>query len=100
MLSFDRMTTSAANLLQRDQQSTPLTTGAPSWFMSATVIDGSKPVRITLVWTDRFSSSVGGTGGQTPAVVNNLNVYACYIGGFACWYGNDLAQEPAGNLLR
>jgi subtilase family protein len=87
MLNLNRLLDSGSNHYWLDQTNVFTATGQ-TWFVNPYVVDGSKETRLTIVWTDRYSSSIGGTGGETYTAVNNLNAMACFFGGFACWHGN------------
>lgn len=55
----------------------------PSLFGNYTIKDTSRPVRITLVWTDR-----AGANGANPALVNDLNLIVFSTGSGATAVGN------------
>ena len=92
MLNLARLLDSGSNHYWSDQAHTFGATGQ-SWVIYPTVVDGSQTTRITLVWTDRYSTAVGGAAGEIYTAVNNLNSLACYAGGFSCWRGNHWAAN-------
>lgn len=89
MLNFDELLGGTTNYLTQDQQSPGLSEAAPNWITYPYVVDGSRPVRLTLVWTDRFHPT---TTDETYSAVNNLNVLVCYVGGLSCWRGNHFSN--------
>lgn len=92
MLNLNRLLDAGTNHYWNDQANVFSATGQ-SWSVNPHIIDGSRETRITLVWTDRYSASIGGTGGVAYSAVNNLNSIVCLVGGFTCWRGNNWATN-------
>lgn len=84
-LNFDRLLGPSGNYYTKDQ-STTLQAGLTTyWEMALTVRDGSRPTRITMVYTDRPSAI-----GTTYKVTNDLTLGAYQTACFPCWYGNNI----------
>jgi len=73
-----------------DQNQHPiLTQSAPYWEKFLTVNDGSRPIRITLVYSD----AAGNGGNTTPyPVKNKLYLGAYQAACFPCWGGNNFSS--------
>ncbi len=85
-LNFDRLLGASLNYYTKDQSTTLQAGVSTYWETVLTVRDGSKPIRITLVYTDA-PSAVSTT---TYKVKNDLTVGAYQTACFPCWYGNNI----------
>jgi hypothetical protein len=88
MLSFARLLNSAASYYWFDQGQT-FVPGTPAWTVSKAVVSSAAPIRVTLVYTDRFSSTLST---QVYKVVNDLDLKVCNAANTVCWYGNRLVN--------
>jgi hypothetical protein len=87
MVSFDHLL-GAASMYKFVDQTTVLTSNQAVGF-TGSVIDGTKDIRILLVWTDAYKTTTGGT--MHAALVNNLDLSAYDgIGTQNNWYGNNI----------
>jgi Subtilase family len=75
MVSFDRLLLPASNYKRLDQ--TVVLTPNQSYQITGAVVDGTKPARITLVWTDPYKTTAGSTFQTT--LVNNVDLHAAAI---------------------
>jgi hypothetical protein len=95
MLNLTRLLGPASNYFFLDQ-SGGLKPGGPPFQKYLYVVDGSKAIRLTTVWTD-LASGVG----SSYQVVNDLNLLVCGGAPQKCWQGNhllggqSLARPPA-----
>ncbi len=92
MLSFAGLLDGGTNHFWADQP-VQLNYPVPNWVAYPAVVDGAKPIRVTLVYTDRYSTNVGGTGGLTYKAVNNLNLKVCDRNLVTCFRGNNWAGD-------
>jgi Subtilase family len=91
----------AAFVFSNEEPNTLLTTQGQPVFLPGSagagyrIKDTTKPVRVTVVWTDRFGSEA--TNG---ALVNNLDLTVRMQGGGAGWYalGNDFNSAGHSNI--
>jgi hypothetical protein len=93
MANMDRLLDAGTNHFFREQTpASPLTHGA-FWETQLTVVDASKPTRLTLVWTDRR-----GNVGTPYAAMNNLDLSAWQSPCFPCWSGNRFSSTTGYSL--
>jgi hypothetical protein len=86
LVSLTRLLGATGNYYNLDQGAV-LNSGSWFWSTSLNVDDGSSDIRVTLAYTDRFSSLLG-----TGALVNNLDARVCNTQNTVCWYGNNLVN--------
>ena len=90
LASLARLVDSFANHFYLDQTSvlcTGCTPSNPSWQSGRAVVDPAKKTRLTLVWTDRYSTPAGRTA-TTYKIVNDLFLKVCTANYATCWWGN------------
>jgi hypothetical protein len=89
MLNLTRLLGSASDYYFNDQnQHQWLTPASTYWQTTMTVNDGTRPVRITLVYSD----ASGNTAGLSPyKVANDLQLGAFKTACFPCWAGNNFS---------
>lgn len=85
-LNLDRLLGAGTNYYTYDQGTWLQQGGTTFWEVALTVRDGTRPIRITLVYTD-FPSAVGNVYKAT----NNLTLGAYQAACFPCFYGNNLS---------